>query len=229
MTGAEALLRWNHPRFGNISPATFIPIAESSGAISGLGEFVLNTVLKDIAGSSLPTDFRIGVNLSPMQFAQENLVSHLGQLLDEYRVSPDRLELEITESAIFHDVAFVDRILRDLGQTGIQFAIDDFGTGYSSLSILKALPVHRLKVDSSFVRDMDRSFQDRSIVEMTVFLAHTLGLNIVAEGVENEAQKKILLDMGCDQIQGFLMARPMTFAELESMQGEELKEDPVSL
>ena len=123
----------------------------------------------------------------------------------------------------------MDRILRDLGQTGIQFAIDDFGTGYSSLSILKALPVHRLKVDSSFVRDMDRSFQDRSIVEMTVFLAHTLGLNIVAEGVENEAQKKILLDMGCDQIQGFLMARPMTFAELESMQGEELKEDPVSL
>ncbi|MEQ8351642.1 MAG: bifunctional diguanylate cyclase/phosphodiesterase [Leptospiraceae bacterium] len=217
MVGAEALLRWNHPRFGEISPGIFIPIAESSGAILKLGEFVLETVLQDLKGSELPENFRISVNLSPMQFTQENLVGTLLSKIEESGVSPGRLEFEITESTIFHDVDFVDRMLRDMGQEGIEFAIDDFGTGYSSLSILKALPVHRLKIDRSFVRDMDRSFQDRSIVEMMVYLAHTLQLTIIAEGVENDAQKKLLQDMGCDQLQGFLMAEPMPFGELQGL------------
>ncbi|HBS07146.1 MAG TPA: hypothetical protein DEA96_19390 [Leptospiraceae bacterium] len=217
MIGAEALVRWKHPRFGEISPAIFIPIAEASGAIIKLGEFVLNTVLQDLKKSALPENFRVSVNLSPLQFTQENLVGTLLSLIEKSTVPARRLELEITESTIFHDVDFVDKMLREMGQAGIEFAIDDFGTGYSSLSILKALPVHRLKIDRSFIRDMDRSFQDRSIVEMMVYLAHTLQLTIIAEGVENEAQKKLLQDMGCDQMQGFLMSKPIPFSELEGL------------
>ncbi|MCB1140077.1 MAG: EAL domain-containing protein, partial [Leptospiraceae bacterium] len=195
-------------------PAVFIPIAEASGEIIRLGEFVLHSVLQDLKEGGLPSHIRIGVNLSPVQFTQKNLVGRLLSIIQESGISPHRLEFEITESTIFHDVDFVDRMLRQLGEQGIDFAIDDFGTGYSSLSILKALPVQRLKIDASFIADMDRSFQDRSIVEMIIYLAHTMRLQVVAEGVETESQKRILTELGCDQIQGFLLGRPMPFSEL---------------
>lgn len=217
VTGAEALLRWNHPVYGAVSPAIFIPLAEASGSIIHVGEFVLNCVLQDLKSAELPEDFRVSVNLSPTQFTQQNLGGRLLSIVRESGVSAHRLEFEITESTIFHDVDFVDHMLRELGKEGIEVSIDDFGTGYSSLSILKALPVHRLKIDASFVADMELSFQDRSIVEMIIFLAHSMRLEVVAEGVETEAQKSILKDLGCDQIQGFLMARPMPFAEMKHL------------
>ena len=216
--GAEALARWNHPRFGEVSPATFIPLAESSGAILRLGEHVLAEAVRSLAASPMAgTDFSIGVNLSPSQFTGQSVAGQLLSIVEDSGLSCSQIEFEITESTIFHDVDVVNRLLFQMGKTGLRFAIDDFGTGYSSMSILKALPVHRLKIDASFVRDMDKSHQDRSIVEMMVYLAHTLRLEVVAEGVETQSQYDLLKTIGCDQVQGFLLSRPVRFSELVSL------------
>ncbi len=209
--GLEALARWIHPEFGFVPPTTFIQIAEETGLIQPLGDWVFWEAcrkLREFKDAGVE-GVRIAVNLSTQQLRHENLPVVIRGALACYELGPNDLELEITESTAMQNPAATITILEQLSDMGIVLAIDDFGTGYSSLTYLKQLPIHRLKLDKSFVKDIDTDRDDAAICSATIVLGHNLGLDLVAEGVETEAQRDYLKQLGCDQLQGFLYCRPL--------------------
>lgn len=213
--GLEALLRWHHPSKGIITPEKFIPIAEETGLIIPIGEWVIRTAcwqLKQLHDKGFPS-LVVAVNLSIRQFYQQNLVETIKEILEETKVSPQYLELEITESMMMN-FEHAMKALSELKQLGISIAIDDFGTGYSSLSYLKNLPVDRLKIDQSFVRDLYQDKDSLSVISMIISLAHHLKLEVIAEGVETSFQKEILQSERCQQVQGYLYSPPLPAEEL---------------
>lgn len=211
IVGAEALLRWQHPDWGWVSPAEFIPVAESSGLIVGIGEWVLRTACRDArawldAGLDVQS---VSVNLSAVQFRHPQLAEMVDRCLDEANLPPWRLELELTEGAAVDDPAHALAIMERLHGRGIRLSMDDFGTGYSSLSYLKRFQISKLKIDQSFVRDLDEDANDRAIVSAIVRMAQALGMQTTAEGVETEGQMAFLREQGCDEAQGYLLSRPL--------------------
>jgi diguanylate cyclase (GGDEF)-like protein/PAS domain S-box-containing protein len=212
VVGAEALLRWQHPELGWVSPAEFIPIAESSGLILPIGEWVLGEALNQLRrwdDAGLP-ELSMAVNLSAVQFRHDNLPELVGRLLDERGMSAERLELELTEGAAMDNPAVAITVMNELHARGVRLSIDDFGTGYSSLSYLKRFRVSKLKIDQSFVRDLTDDAEDRAIVDAVIRMAGALGLETIAEGVETEGQLAFLRRQGCQAVQGFLFSRPLT-------------------
>jgi diguanylate cyclase (GGDEF)-like protein len=213
--GFEALVRWNHPLRGLIAPGLFIPIAEETGLIESIGQWVLETACADLrrwlddAGEPL----RLSVNLSPLQFARENLAERIAALLAASRVPAQLLELEITESAAMRSPEVTERHLARLKSLGVAVSIDDFGTGHSSLSRLKLLNVDCLKIDRSLIRDCAVDPYDAALCRATIALGRALGLEVVAEGVETQEQWQFLAQEQCHSIQGFIVARPMPASE----------------
>jgi diguanylate cyclase (GGDEF)-like protein/PAS domain S-box-containing protein len=205
--GFEALLRWQHPERGRISPGEFVPVAEESGLIAPLGRWVLQTACAEAA--SWPVPWRVAVNLSPAQFKQRDLPQMVGQILRETGLAAARLELEITEGILIDDSARALVILGELKALGVRIALDDFGTGYSSLSYLRRFPFDKLKIDASFVRALGEGGEAEAIVRAIMALGRSLGLSVTAEGVETEDQLARLRAEDCDQVQGFLLGRPM--------------------
>jgi diguanylate cyclase (GGDEF)-like protein/PAS domain S-box-containing protein len=210
--GFEALLRWHHPERGNISPAVFVPVAEESGLIAQLGQWVLQTACAEAALWPMP--WRIAVNLSPVQFRQRDLAAMVRRTLVESGLDPSRLELEITEGVLIDDAERALTMLRELKALGVRIALDDFGTGYSSLSYLRRFPFDKLKIDASFVQGLGDGGEADAIVRAIVALGRSLSLKITAEGVETFDQLERLREHSCDQVQGFLLGRPMPPSEL---------------
>jgi diguanylate cyclase (GGDEF)-like protein/PAS domain S-box-containing protein len=213
--GAEVLLRWHDPELGSVEPSRFIPIAEESGLILPLGDWVLSRTMQLLAEwqHSGLRSLRLAVNLSARQFTGEALLARLDQLTAQHRIDPSRLELEITETAAMRDPEITRHLLRQLRERGFKLAIDDFGTGYSSLSYLKLFAIDRIKIDRGFVQDIETNPNDAVIVAATIALAHSLGLTVVAEGVETAAQWGFLREKRGDEAQGYLFARPMPARE----------------
>jgi len=214
--GVEALLRWHHPVLGPLSPAQFIPLAEETGLILPIGRWVLLTAcrqireLQHISGVRL----RVAVNLSAKQFRDVGLVSSIRELLADIGLDTDLLELEITESTLMDNIDSATKTLHSLREMGLTLAIDDFGTGYSSLSYLHHFPLQRLKVDKTFVRRLSTHPEDSSITEAIIVMAHTMGIKVVAEGIENKQELEFLISKQCDEAQGFYFSRPLTIAQL---------------
>ena len=215
VTAAEALLRWQHPRRGTISPAVFIPLAERHGLIVPIGRWVIGEVCRQAAQwRGLGLRMRVAVNISAHQLRQDDFVPHLLRQLSEHGVPPGRLTCEITETVAMEDTAHSRSAFERLRRAGLHVSIDDFGTGQSSLALLRQLPAAELKIDQAFVGDLGHSERARSIVQAIVQMARTLGLRVVAEGVETNAQRDALVALGCDELQGFLFARPMSATAL---------------
>lgn len=216
IVAVEALLRWQSPVWGTVPPDTFIPLAEQSGLIVRIGEWVLREAcaqLRAWQSRGLPS-IRMAVNVSPRQFCDGDLAASICAILDEMRVSPKLLELELTESRTFHDHECVSATLCALRDTGVTIALDDFGTGFSSLAHLQHFIVDAIKIDRSFVRTLDRGPQGGVIVEGILAIARGLGLRVVAEGVETEGELGFLRDRGCDHVQGYFTGRPVPGAEI---------------
>lgn len=217
--GSEALVRWQHPQRGLVSPAEFIPLAEETGLIIPLGEWVLRTVCKQNKAwkdAGFPPLY-ISVNLSARQFKQKNLTEMITQILKDLNLDPQLLKLELTESIVMENADATIKILKELKELGIQLSIDDFGTGYSSLSYLKRFPIDTLKIDQSFVRNIATDPNDAAITTAVITLAHNLKLRVIAEGLEEEEQLVFLRSQQCDEIQGYLLSRPLpveAFTEL---------------
>jgi diguanylate cyclase (GGDEF)-like protein len=217
IVGVEALVRWQHPELGLVSPAEFIPLAEETGLILPLGEWVLRTACRqnrEWQDKGFP-GMSVGVNISARQFQQKNLAETVIRILDEVGLAPGFLELELTESSIMNNVA-VD-VLTGLKTQGVTVSVDDFGTGFSSLSYLKRLPINALKIDQSFVRDLTTDPDDAALVMAIVTLAHNMRLRVVAEGVETEEQLRFLRLLRCDEIQGYLISKPLAAEALEKL------------
>jgi diguanylate cyclase (GGDEF)-like protein/PAS domain S-box-containing protein len=204
--GYEALVRWKHPLRGIIPPGEFIPVAERSGIIAEIDDWVLIEACKEAASWSEP--LRIAVNVSAAQFRRENLDAQVRNALRESGLEPSSLELEITEGVLIEDIARAKNTMRALKSLGIQIALDDFGTGYSSLSYLEAFPLDRIKIDRSFVASLGKSNRSLAVVRAVIGLAHGLGVPVLAEGIESQAQMSLLLQEGCDEMQGYLIGRP---------------------
>ena len=211
VTGVEALLRWSNDEFGSIAPATFIPLAEETGLIVPIGEFVLNAACAQVRRwhDQGFTDLKVAVNLSMLQLLRGELTVRLHQILETHGLRADRLELELTESMVMANAEQSVRTLTELKAIGVTLAIDDFGTGYSSLSYLKRLPIDTLKIDQTFVGDITTDPDDAAITATIITMAHSLDLNVVAEGVETAEQLQYLRNQGCDEIQGHWFARPL--------------------
>jgi len=218
VTGAEALLRWTHPTLGPVSPAEFIPVAEATGLITDIGTFVLREALHEAA--HWPAHLTLSVNVSPVQLRNSRFPAHLAVLLRAARFPPERLMLEITETAIINDLSAVTYAIHELNALGVRVAIDDFGTGYSTLMTLRHLLAHELKIDRAFVNELDRTGRDgrenRAIVQATLALASALALHVVAEGVETDAQADLLAELGCPTMQGWLIAPGVPPAEFRN-------------
>lgn len=216
VVGLEALLRWNHPERGLISPAVFIPLAEEIGLIRQFDSWVLKTACSQFM--SLDNTFRcrmrLSVNISAYQFRNHNLADNVEQVLAETAIPPSQLELEITETAAMEDIDFTIKTLSRLNEMGVNISIDDFGTGYSSLNYLRNLPIHILKIDRSFICDMDKDLNTRVVVKAIIDVAHSLNLKVTAEGVETPKQLSLLKQMDCNEIQGYLISRPLPLPEL---------------
>ncbi len=211
ITGFEALVRWHHPRSGLVPPSTFIPLAEETGIIVELGEWVLRTACREAA--SWPKPLRVAVNLSPVQFQRSDLVKLVHEILLETGLAPARLELEITEGVLIGDFSGAVATLRRLKNLGVRIAMDDFGTGYSSLSYLQSFPFDKIKIDRAFVANLSHSQQAVTIIRAVIALGRGLDLPVVAEGVETEEQLKFLAGEHCNEIQGYLVGRPMPIAD----------------
>ena len=216
ITGCEALIRWQHPSLGLVSPARFIPVAEETGLIVAIGDWVLEEACRvavRLQTAGFP-GLLMSVNVSALQLRQADFVERVSGILARTGLAPALLELEVTESMIMHDVAHATRILQQLNDAGVRLAIDDFGTGYSSLAYLKRFPIHVLKIDQSFVRDIMTDPDDAAIVQAIIALAHSLRLGVIAEGVETREQLEFLKAHHCDAVQGYLIAKPLAFEQL---------------
>ncbi|WP_281984626.1 putative bifunctional diguanylate cyclase/phosphodiesterase [Azonexus hydrophilus] len=223
IVGAEALVRWQHPRIGMIQPGEFIPLAEDTGLIIPLGQLVLRQVCTDILdwqAADLPP-VKISINLSARQFRQDDLSATIRNVLDETGVEGGRLAFELTESMVMHDVENTLVTLRELKKLGATISLDDFGTGYSSLSYLKRFPIDTLKIDRSFVRDIHQDKDDAAIAHAVIAMAHKLGIKVIAEGVETRDQLRLLSEFSCDEIQGYLFSRPVPVGEFSLMLGKQ--------
>ena len=220
MVGTEALLRWRHPTHGMVAPAEFIPMAEECGLIVPIGWWVLHSACEQLArwrGQTNHAHLSVSVNVSARQLRQSDFVELVAQAMRKNHVRPQRLKLELTESLVLDNVDDTVAKMLQLRQLGVQFSVDDFGTGYSSLAYLTRLPLHELKIDQSFVRNLGQRPTDDVIVQTIIGMASNLGLEVIAEGVETQEQKNFLARHGCCIYQGFLLGRPMPVAELEAL------------
>ena len=216
--GTEALLRWRDPELGEIPPAQFIPIAEESGVIVNIGNWVLDSAVSQCAAwRAKGLSLVMAINVSALQFQQADFVNRIAQTLSTHDLPPNLLELELTESILIHDVEETMRRLQSLAALGVRLAIDDFGTGYSSLSYLKRFPIHKLKIDRSFINDLPDDESDTAIVNAIIQLAGALHLKVIAEGVETLSQRDFLVAAGCDEYQGYLCAPALGPAALEDL------------
>jgi diguanylate cyclase (GGDEF)-like protein len=219
MAGAEALVRWQHPLRGLLLPEVFISIAEETGLILPLSNWVLRTAC--MAASTWPEEIFVSVNLSPTEFQRGQLVSRVQAVLEETGLSPKRLELELTETVMLEDAKGALQIMRDLKALGVRLAMDDFGTGYSSLSYLRSFPFDGLKIDRRFISGLTASGDDQSIVEAIVSLGRALSMTVTAEGVETIEQLKALQGAHCDEVQGYFLSRPMDTQAIGELINEE--------
>jgi len=218
LTGAEALIRWTDPKLGDLQPNDFIPIAEKSGQIIDIGHWVLREVCRYLCAWDAHgrAPLKVAVNLSPVQLRHATVVEQMRTIVDSYGVSPERIMFEITETVAMNDPDLTARIFADFHAQGFEIAIDDFGTGYSSLAYLQQFRVQQLKIDRFFTNGLDaQGEQGKAVVSAIVALAHSLGMQVVAEGVETESQLQVLRTLDCDQVQGFLLERPMTAESFE--------------
>jgi EAL domain-containing protein (putative c-di-GMP-specific phosphodiesterase class I) len=218
IVGAEALVRWQRPGHGMVSPAEFIPLAEETGLIRPLGRWVLQAACRQLLAWSGDVQLReltIAVNVSPRQFRHADFVASVLATLADSGARADLLKLELTESVMLEDVEGTIAKMNELKSHGVSFSLDDFGTGYSSLAYLKRLPLNQLKIDRSFVRDVLTDFNDAAIARTVLALGHSLGLPVVAEGVETEGQREFLAQHGCQAFQGYLFGKPVPVAEFE--------------
>ena len=219
ITGFEALVRWNRPGFGIVEPKDFIPLAEEIGTIVPIGEWVLWSGCRQMAAwHELGfRDLRLSVNLSPRQFQHESMIRMVEGVLEETRFDPRYLDLEITESLSIRDSDLTIGRLSHFRALGISVSLDDFGTGYSSLGQLRFLPIDAVKIDSSFITDLRDTGPEKAIVQAIVTMAHSLKLRVVGEGVETEAQRRILTELGCDEMQGYVFSRPLLPEQAEQL------------
>jgi EAL domain-containing protein (putative c-di-GMP-specific phosphodiesterase class I) len=208
--GVEALLRWQDPKSGVVMPIDFIPLAEETGTIIIIGKWVLNQALADLRRwRDQGLDLYVSVNISVRQFQHHELVNEIFQALQAHDIAPQHLRLEVTESMMMNDPAAAERALRALQGLGVQLAVDDYGTGFSSLSLVRRFPIHVVKIDRSFVSGCPQNRECVAIVQAVSAMAYTLGLRVVAEGVETEEQREVLASMGVDGAQGFHFSRPV--------------------
>lgn len=209
--GFEALLRWYHPDLGNIPPSDFIPIAEDTGLILPIGDWVLRQACLQVKEWEKVGfhSLRVAVNLSAQQFLQRNMVEKIKEVIKETSIRPQNLELEITERVVIHDIDSALSVLKQLKDIGVHISIDDFGTGYSSLNYLKRLPIHTLKIDRSFIFDIDTNPSSKALTSAITSMAHDLNLNVIAEGVETYDQLSYVKKSACDAIQGFYFSKPL--------------------
>lgn len=216
--GVEALLRWSHPTLGQISPAEFIPIAEDCGLILPIGEWVLREAAYQMKRwiDKGHRPIVVAVNLSAVQFRHTSLPDLIGSILNEVKLPPELLELELTEGVAMHDVYRAIAVMDKLHDRGVRMSIDDFGTGYSSLSYLKKFKVYKLKIDQSFVRDISSNLEDKAIVAAIISMSKNLGLQTIAEGVETADQLDYLRKEGCDEAQGYHFSKPLTAEQMEA-------------
>jgi EAL domain-containing protein (putative c-di-GMP-specific phosphodiesterase class I) len=224
LIGAEALIRWEHPELGMIPPGRFIPIAEETGLIIEIGDWVLHEACREAARWRRAGMFEpvVAVNLSALQFKRGNIESSVLHALQESGIEPDMLELELTESILIQDTENVLATVQRLKLMGVKLSIDDFGTGYSSLSYLKRFKVDKLKIDQSFVRDLANNADDAAIVRAVIQMARSLGLQTIAEGVENERALELLRLYHCDEAQGYFISRPIPASVFMSYLGNYL-------
>ena len=229
LVGAEALIRWNHPDLGLVSPARFIPVAEETGLIVEIGDWVLREACREAArwiALGLP-ELRVAVNLSALQFKRGDIEKSVAGAIEASGIEPHMLELELTESILISDTENILSTVKRLKSMGVRLSIDDFGTGYSSLSYLKRFEVDTLKIDQSFIRDLATDPEDAAIVRAIIQMAHSLGLRTVAEGVENQHVLDHLRLFHCDETQGYFHARPLPAADfvafVQARLGGELK------
>jgi EAL domain-containing protein (putative c-di-GMP-specific phosphodiesterase class I) len=219
ITGVEALLRWSHPDLGNISPAQFIPLAEETGLIVPIGRWVVKEACAQAMAwqrrGLLPVS--MAVNLSPRQFADEHLLQDVDEALAASGMSPVLLQLEVTESMMMRNVGRALKVLDAIQSRGIRLAIDDFGTGYSSMSLMKHFPIDTIKIDRSFVRDLPQDSEDQAIAQAIISMGKALGMTVVAEGVENAEQEAFLRIHGCDEMQGFLISKPVPAKQMAEL------------
>ncbi|RUM66413.1 MAG: hypothetical protein DSZ06_03255, partial [Sulfurospirillum sp.] len=226
ITGAEALIRWNHPKLKNIPPLDFIPLAEDNGMIYKIGKIVLRDALKqaNIWHKNGFDDLKISINISGVQLLQSDIVSTIDEALKESGFNPSFLELELTETVLMHNIELASDIMRKLAKRGIAFSIDDFGTGYSSFGYLSKLPLNTLKIDKSFIDHITAKQNDLIITEAIISMAHSLNLEVIAEGVENLDQYKLLSKKNCDTIQGYYFGTPLSAEKFTTLLKEGIKE-----
>ena len=220
--GAEALVRWNHPKRGMVSPARFIPIAEESSLILDIGNWVLDTACQQLAlwrQWEQTRGMELAVNVSAQQFRRHDFVETIAAAIRAHEVDPARLKLELTESVVLSDVADVVAKMHALKALGVKLSLDDFGTGYSSLSYLKQLPLDQIKIDHSFVRDIATDPNDAVMVRTIIGMAQNFRLNVIAEGVETGVQLDFLKQSGCMAYQGYLFSKPVPVGEFEKLLG----------
>ena len=218
--GAEALLRWLHPERGLVSPLQFIPLAEATGLILPIGLWVLKTACAQIKAweaNPLACELQLAVNVSARQFHQPDFVEQVRAALKKTGADPARLKLELTESVVLNNINDAVVKMRDLKKIGVRFSMDDFGTGYSSLSYLTQLPLDQLKIDLSFVHNIGIKPTDAVIVQTIISMGNSLGMEVIAEGVETEAQRNFLERNGCHAYQGYLFSKPVPIEELEGL------------
>jgi EAL domain-containing protein (putative c-di-GMP-specific phosphodiesterase class I) len=224
ITGCEALLRWRHPERGMVSPAEFIPIAEETGLINQIGEWVLTTACAE--ATTWPADIKIAVNVSPIQFKSGTLALKIVAALAASGLAASRLELEITEAVLIRDDDAALAILHQLRAIGVRIALDDFGTGYSSLSYLQRFPFDKIKIDRCFVTDIEEAEGSSSIVQAVVNIAAARNMTTTAEGVETAHQQHLLRLLGCSEMQGYLFSKPKPAAEIKQLLFSHARKSP---
>jgi EAL domain-containing protein (putative c-di-GMP-specific phosphodiesterase class I) len=229
--GAEALIRWIHPERGLISPGEFIPLAEKTLQILPIGQWVLDSAcaqLKVWQLDELTRHLTLSINVSAKQFQRHNFVELVQDAVESHAINPNLLKLEPTESILLENIEDTVTTMNALKAIGIHFALDDFGTGFSSLQYLKRLPLNQLKIDQSFVRDLVSDNSDQAIVRTIIAMAHSLNLEVIAEGVETVAQRQLLLANGCKLYQGYLFGKPVPIGQFESLLDQSLSPTPTN-